>query len=111
MTGDPNKLTSRCCALYPRGPRRDILDSVLTFLLASQIVTSEYYDYRLWVVVEGSSMGRMHSQFVSNATFFSSAEKDFLDRELLSACHIRYYSRFQDDLMFVADCRKSFRSL
>ena len=100
MSGTHHDLLDCCCALVPPGIESAFRNMLFT-VLSSQLIRLDDSN-RAWAVRVGSGMGLSCSGEVSDATFYSKVERDFvLSPSVRAQYGIYYYGRFKDDGLII----------
>eukprot|EP00438_Fugacium_kawagutii_P033550 Skav211084 [mRNA] locus=scaffold2002:133662:134778:- [translate_table: standard] len=92
---------------------RNVGKQVIDFLLKHQYVQSDFCPQQMWQVVVGTGMGLNFSGELSDAAFYTMAEKWAIsDPDIFGLAGILGYWRFKDDILIIvrSDCLRSFRS-
>ena len=75
---------------------------VLQYVLDSQYVEADLLNGRLWKVLKGAGMGLGFSGELCDTTFYSTVERDIVDRpDVLRRHFVELYVRYRDDILIL----------
>eukprot|EP00438_Fugacium_kawagutii_P000047 Skav211389 [mRNA] locus=scaffold8085:1910:3208:+ [translate_table: standard] len=112
MSGTREELQQFASELLGAGIR-NVGKQVIDFLLTHQYVQSDFCPQQMWQVVVGTGMGLNFSGELSDAAFYTMAEKWAIsDPDIFGLAGILGYWRFKDDILIIvrSDCLRSFRN-
>ena len=109
MSGSCMDLTNDVVGIFPRGPRKSIIEACVIFLLDSQFIQSKAIP-GLFKVETGTGMGLIASGDLADAAFYHRVEAPFA-----TAAHIHdlygiiAYFRFKHDIFIIGSVRSNTR--